>query len=1045
MKKLLADEMTRETEPKRRAPSVIARLMGLDGIPLQQHANKQPKGSSENHLQRSAQLEKTHSSGTLGRSSRRSSKDQQEFKDVFEVSEIPKVESKRYPSQCEDVMETDAEISFIEQKFLDAKRLATDRDSLSSKEFDDTLEVLDSNTDLLLKYFQRPDSLFKKHLNDLQASPLRSHCGHIEAMKSSSREEYEHGDFRRKPARDSTRLNFNISHHKHHDGYPGQFDRRHAVRSSPYSPKFQSTGKDNQGAVPTRIVVLKPNLGKLQNATKSSCSSHAFLSESGKSAAFPDVRNRGLELHEKEDLPDNIGFLRQNAMESREIAKEITRQMKSSLFGGLTVFSSSRFRGDAGDDSSCEISGNESAEESEVTAVTLANSVDLNNRSRPSSRSSESSVSREAKKRLSDRWKMTHKSEQVQAINRGSTLADMLAIPDKETNATNFESSSFGEGFHNKFANNGKPTGSVEPLGISSRDGWKDGCIGSLSRSRSLPASSNGFGSPRTHVDRFMKPKEALKRERRKASMGFYQQEGVNTRTSKSGHKKSWSSHYTSMEIYESSPDINTIQDKVKTNPEEEPPKQEVPPSDSLTEILRDTSVITRDVVDAALENSAGSSEIVDQDLPELSSCVFVKGNTSTIDEDSLLQQELSVSSSSGTSVSSRPPVPGLESSPCKDADQPSPVSVLEPSFTDDLSSCSECFESLSADLQGLRMQLQMLKLESEEHVEGPMLISSDDDGGEASIGISRENVLYRTEESWEFSYIIDVLSASGIDAAHPLTYSEAWHSPECPLSPSLFDELEKRYSDCSTCPRSERRLLFDRINLGILNMCQQFGNDRPWVNPTIADMGFGRMKKGVRDGLCMLLRSQGKVKDDALGTVLARESQWLDVKDEADAIGRDVEKLILDDLVEEIAATPDPSAADDGGQNCAFLTFDTLANTLIGVTSPTIVTFFAAKSMLKEVTPAHISFVASFGVEDDAKTESQSEDTLLSLLLLLSRNAASLSKYLDEAEVVGDGLTQVLRRTVLIGFEEEISDNGVVAINGSGAKLNGGGRDARG
>lgn len=40
--------------------------------------------------------------------------------------------------------------------------------------------------------------------------------------------------------------------------------------------------------------------------------------------------------------------------------------------------------------------------------------------------------------------------------------------------------------------------------------------------------------------------------------------------------------------------------------------------------------------------------------------------------------------------------------------------------------------------------------------------------------------------------------------------------------------------------------------------------------------------------------------------------------------------------------------------QNCAFFTFDTLASTPNGVTSPTIVTFFAAKSMLNDVTPVH-------------------------------------------------------------------------------------------
>lgn len=206
----------------------------------------------------------------------------------------------------------------------------------------------------------------------------------------------------------------------------------------------------------------------------------------------------------------------------------------------------------------------------------------------------------------------------------------------------------------------------------------------------------------------------------------------------------------------------------------------------------------------------------------------------------------------------------------------------------------------------GLRMQLQLLKLESEENVEGAVVVSSDEDGGEASIGMPQEIGFRRTEDSWESSYIIDVLSESGIDGAHTLAHVEAWHSPEWPVSPSVFDELEKKYSDCSTCPRSERRLLFDRINLGIVKIHQQFENDQPWVKPTKIDMACNVMKKGLQDGLCKLLRSQGKVKDDALGKVLVMESQWLDVGDEVDAIGREVERLILDDLVSEIAGSLD-------------------------------------------------------------------------------------------------------------------------------------------
>lgn len=40
-------------------------------------------------------------------------------------------------------------------------------------------------------------------------------------------------------------------------------------------------------------------------------------------------------------------------------------------------------------------------------------------------------------------------------------------------------------------------------------------------------------------------------------------------------------------------------------------------------------------------------------------------------------------------------------------------------------------------------------------------------------------------------------------------------------------------------------------------------------------------------------------------------------------------------------------------GQSWAFFTFDTLANTPKGVTSPMTVTFFDGKSILNDVTPA--------------------------------------------------------------------------------------------
>lgn len=882
IKKLLAEEMSPATESKRRSPGVIARLMGLDGLPSQQPNNKQHKD-----LQKSTPLEKNRSRGTAndGRSSRRSSRDQEEFKDVFEVSEIPKVESGRYSSS--DLKDGEDEMSFIEQKFMDAKRLATYQDFQSSQEFHDTLEALDSNKDLLLKYFKRPDSLFKKHLNDLQATPFQSHSGHVEP---TNMENFEH-DFNWRSDRESTGVNYDRFHQKHRNGYHGQFDKRRAMHNSPRSSK---------------IVVLKPNMGKFQSGTRiesSPCSPHNFLPEHGNHAEFSDVRFRDTELYKKINLPDSARSFRHNSLESREIAKEVTRQMKNNLSNGCMMSSSPRFKGYSRHDSSSSASGNESPEE--ITA-TLGKPFDLNRRSRRSPRSSESSVSREAKKRLSERWKMAHKSQEVQGTSRSSTLADMLAFPGKRMKGTRFDSLPSGEGFNDKFARNGEPSELVEPLGISSKDGWRDACISSLSRSRSLPASSTVFGSPRTFLraealrnDRYMVPKD-LKRERRRATKSLDHRHGMNSRSTISGHKKSWSVHSLKQEVNEFSPDLNEVQNNMKTNLEEDSPNLEVQAPETF-EPLRDKSVVCDDVADVSNENTVGPSESSsDKVLPGSSARVLVKGDSSVVDEENSMQKDVSAGSTGGISVLSEAPVPGHESPCCKDADQPSPISVLDPSFTDDLSSCSECFGSVSADLQGLRMQLQLLKLESEDHVEGPMLVSSDEDGVEVSSEMLEGNTLWRTEDSWESSYIIDVLSESAIADAQTDNNLEVWQSLECPVSVSVFEDLEDRYSDLTTCSRSERRLLFDRINSGIVKIHEQSTDPQPWVRNAAKPFG-SKMINGLQDGLFQMLGNQGKVEDDVLGKLLIEESRWLKLRDDIDVIGREVERLIVDDLVAEI------------------------------------------------------------------------------------------------------------------------------------------------
>ncbi|KAM5560010.1 hypothetical protein ABKV19_021263 [Rosa sericea] len=909
IKKLLAEEMLRETESRRRSPSVIAKLMGLDGMPPQQPiTHKQQKGILENRHQRTRSVEKEHRSGMCNdhRSSRKNSKEQQEFKDVFEVLETSKVESCSYSSRAAaNTKLSDAEMAFVRQKFMDAKRLSTDEKLQDSKEFHDALEVLDSNKDLLLKFLQQPDSLFTKHLNDLHTGP-QSHCGRVASTKSSEAQKYEKIDLGWTSARER---NYCKSPQRHRDSFSSYSDSRHATRYSLKSSQCRSEAKHETAITPTRIVVLKPNLGKLLNATKtisSPCSSQASMSVCRNRSDFPSIGNREVDTWGNKNFPDNEGQSRHKSRESREVAKEITRQMRNNFSIGSVQFSSSGFKGYAGDESSCSISENESGNESEVISVASKQSFDIHNHSRRSSTcSTESSVSREAKKRLSERWKMTHMSQEMGVASRGSTLAEMLAIPDKETQAAKLDAMKGEAGFRDKFAREDGPVGWGGPLGISSRDGWKDGCIASLSRSKSLPSSSSAFGSYKTSMrretirdDRYLIPAEAFKHKRNQSVVDFDHREG-GPRNYRSRNKRSYSSRSLSRESMDISPETPNTPDGVRTYPEENKQSQQnmaVVESSSGNGI--DASPASVKLVDVDVSMS---SETLDAFPPELSARMSVEGDSCSSHQDSPIAEEPSTRPSDEKSVPSEHSVPGIESlASSKEADQPSPVSVLEVPFIDDVSSSSDCFETLSADLQGLRMQLQLLKLESDSYAEGSILISSDEDAGEGSTWF--QDAICREEESWESSYMVDMLNESGLNHANHETFLATWHTPECPVSPLLFQELEKKYCDETSCPKSERKLLFDRINSGLLEMFQQVTDPHPWVRRMKITVGPKWINKtALQDGLRKLLASEEKANEESLDKLLERDSLWLHFGDYIDIIGREVEKSLLDELVAEV------------------------------------------------------------------------------------------------------------------------------------------------
>lgn len=240
MKTLIAQEMSKEKGSKRRTPSVIARLMGLDAMPAEsmsvQHikaAEIHPqKNNSGNQKQwpkspRDAQFFQKHLEvptskpakeyslpkpdeqpidhtdqknfyGTLPFRDHPQEKQLQEFKKQFAAWQASKIQDHSKSVQpdelkmqlaekqmlvCEKLNE--AKMALVHENFIDAQHLATDEKLQSSKEFLNALEVLQSNKDLFLKFLQEPNSLLAKHPQDIQ-STSETREKQLQKMKSSN-------------------------------------------------------------------------------------------------------------------------------------------------------------------------------------------------------------------------------------------------------------------------------------------------------------------------------------------------------------------------------------------------------------------------------------------------------------------------------------------------------------------------------------------------------------------------------------------------------------------------------------------------------------------------------------------------------------------------------------------------------------------------------------------------------------------------------------------------------------------------------------------
>ncbi|KAL2533704.1 hypothetical protein Adt_07055 [Abeliophyllum distichum] len=909
MKKLLAEEMSKEIEVKRRSPSVIARLMGLDGLPSPRHVHRQQRSSSDSYQQKNVSMS-IQQNGQLfdGQSSRRTSMEQQEFKDVYEDVEASHVVSRRYSSRWSASSKLiKPESALIQQKFMNAKRLSTDEKLLGPKEYAHPLELVDSNKDLFQKFVQHPDSLFVKH--DLEVDPSSSLRGHIEFLKPSNSAKYESNAKAWTSEREISCKQDTASHQKRKDGLLLHPHSRHRAHISCKSPKVQLEEMNGRNTLPTRIVVLKPNIGKMHIAPASVSSpdySHNYPSNFRKITEYTSVGGAEMLSRKRGDSSDDVGSLKPLSRDAREIAREITRRMRDGCDGFIDP-TSSGVRGYAGDESSYDAYESDSASESEGLKLSSRNSTCCNNRCKYSPYGSiESSVNREAKKRLSDRWKTARRCQDLEMVGKASTLGEMLAKPDRETRPKYLNAKVGLDRTSDRHTSNNGAAIWDFPLGISNTDGWKDEGNRNSSRSRSLPPSSVSGKSRRrsTHLvtlaeDQYLMHNDSVNCGRSKSVKGNLSwKEDISSKDIKCRRKKP-SCHHKFTDETDSSPESN-FEIQTEMNFETNPSEQQ-----STSQITAKADTCITPVPDAKTAAKHGgitsSSKYSELHLKQSSSEIEKDKHTACDVEDSSFQEPLEGLPEQASASMQFPGAEPDSSEGSKNADYHSPVSVLEVPFTEDISSSSESFERVSAELHELRMQLQLLKMESGAYPEVPALISSEEDVARHSLMDFEQNHKLGGEV-WEASYVLDVLINSGFEESDLDFFRTTWHSPECPLHPELFDNLEKKYSDEKTESRSERRLMFDRINAVLVDVYQQLVDSYPWVVPKLTGVDLKDPKQVIRDGLQKLLSGQDF---HAVGEIpermIDREMQWFEFKGEIDLIGNEIEKLLIDDMITEV------------------------------------------------------------------------------------------------------------------------------------------------
>ncbi|KAL5218151.1 hypothetical protein ABZP36_018835 [Zizania latifolia] len=942
MKTLIDEEISKDVNASHTSPGVVGRLMGLDSLPslgaynqhryTQSHAEKSSPCSSHDKYGFSEDV--PH---------RRSTDEMPEVKDVFEVMEATRMKIHRSPRSKSGNATArlgkngSPNLDYIRQKFMDAKRLSTNESLQMSEEFNETLDALVSNKDLLLEFLQKLDPIVRRDLHDHDSPSSTANC--ITILKPSTRNQFT----------DTGNI---YSQDKGGESYFYKHKGVEHSQSKPYAKLPSQSPKEESGSLrqklsrsshqeisdkrvcPTRIVVLKPNLDKAQD------SEGAFaLRDEPPHFDFRRHKPCRGDAMWSPCTEEYIGPLRDaealdHAKGSKEIDREFTKQMRAARGSGtrkqVLKTETNTFVSDKRPFLS-SLSNAKSSEAFHRSSEQFDGWASSSFTSSPAY-STETKVSKEAKKHLSNRWKATQRRQHQAADNNGfSILGDVLALSDQEASKVAIQKMS------NRKCPKGEPQkdrmpGSSNSLGISSNDGWRDMSTSNLTRSKSLPTPFNRGVQKSNNRKRtgrrneFSMLKDVLK-------VGPHDSEHARHSRNRKSLIRDSAFHGDEVDLASSDNEEGMIIEReIHVNSEEPtngvamtdsskqtllyPPnpeheldavyyldmthvvpgqKKELCSPDRQNRQMHEQTPIELDdrLVIPSLNGLVTEAEEIEQhqgdDNP--SACKSQKGSVSPVrigdhQNDNNQVPWMIAPTGSESPVSSK-----------KD-DQQSPVSVLESSL-DAEDVYSGDFEKISADLQGLRMQLRLLKMEATDNADDTEPVLSDDEITTASQPLPDMEIphAFRDEDERDFSYVLDMLIVLGINAANRDQLLDMCYLSECPAGPDLFDMLENKYNSLILWPSLERKLLFDLTNAVIADIITSL------MQHKLEGLSQRCLISLDQDGFIEVVWQrvvQLRQEMECAQESLMMDLGWIGSEDGIDLVASDIERMVQEDLLQE-------------------------------------------------------------------------------------------------------------------------------------------------